>query len=167
MRLKLYTIDADYCNYLRRIDSRVSDIQGQKSGRPFVGVVLSVNGLDYFAPLSSPKPKHLKMPDSIDFVKIKKGEWGVINLNNMIPVQSSWITEVIHHPASTDTQKDKAYKTLIANQLTWCNSNKQRIQSSAARLRDVIVKGYASSKLLSRCCDFVKLEEACVKYKTK
>ena len=165
MRLKLYTIDAEYCNYLRSVDLRVSDVQGQKSGRPFVGVVLSVNGVDYFAPLSSPKPKHLKMPDSIDFIKIKKGEWGVINLNNMIPVQCSWITEVNHCAESTDAKKDKDYKTLIENQLTWCNSNKQHIQSSAARLRDVVVKGYAPLKLVSRCCDFLELEKACVKYK--
>lgn len=40
----------------------------------------------YFAPLSSPKPKHKRMKNMIDFFKIKDGELGAVNFNNMIPV---------------------------------------------------------------------------------
>ena len=40
--------------------------------------------MKYFAPLSSFKPKHKRLSETIDFIKI--GDMAVINLNNMIPV---------------------------------------------------------------------------------
>ena len=42
--------------------------------------------MKYFAPLSSPKQKHLKMKNDIDFYKLSNGKLGAINFNNMIPV---------------------------------------------------------------------------------
>ena len=51
--------------------------------RPFVGVLLEINKCKYFAPLSSPKPKHIKMKNQVDFYKIDSGKLGAINLNNM------------------------------------------------------------------------------------
>ena len=58
----------------------------EKELRPFVGVLFEIDGFEYFAPLSSPKPKHKNMKNTIDFFKIKGGELGAINFNNMIPV---------------------------------------------------------------------------------
>lgn len=57
---------------------------GHKAKRPFLGIVLTINDFSYYAPLTSPKPKHIKMKDQIDFIKINDGHWGAINLNNMI-----------------------------------------------------------------------------------
>ena len=51
-----------------------------------VGVLFKIDSKEYFAPLSSPKPKHLKMKNYVDFFKIDNGLLGVINFNNMIPV---------------------------------------------------------------------------------
>ena len=51
----------------------------KKAMRPYVGVVYTYNDLNYFAPLSSPKPKHLKMSEkAIDVFKIDKGNLGVL-----------------------------------------------------------------------------------------
>lgn len=50
------------------------------------GILFTVNGFHYYAPLTSPKPKHLQMKNQIDFLKINQGQWGAINFNNMIPV---------------------------------------------------------------------------------
>ena len=49
--MKLYYVDEDYINELRNVDERVLN----KSTRPYLGVVLSINDLNYFVPLSSPK----------------------------------------------------------------------------------------------------------------
>ena len=57
-----------------------------KEKRPFVGIILKINNINYFAPLSSPKEKHKKMKNNIDFLKINNGRDGVINLNNMIQI---------------------------------------------------------------------------------
>ena len=84
--LKIVKIDKNYCDYLRKYDMRVSYNYGIKENRPFIGVLFKINDLEYFAPLSSPKPKHLKMKNMVDFIKIDGGKLGAINLNNMIPV---------------------------------------------------------------------------------
>lgn len=71
-------VDAVYCDYLRKSDPCVPYTMEQKAIRPFVGIVFSVSNTHYYAPLTSPKPKHLRMKSQIDFLKIKGGEWGAI-----------------------------------------------------------------------------------------
>lgn len=84
--IKLYEVDGNYINFLlpyapHLFQNRKS---GQKNARKYIGVVLRVNGFDYFAPLSSFKDKHKTMKESVDFLKVK--DYAVINLNNMFPV---------------------------------------------------------------------------------
>ena len=86
MVFKLAKIDYMYCDYLRKYDKRVVYNKGKKELRPFIGVLFSIGDKEYFAPLSSPKPKHQIMKNNIDFFKIDNGTLGVINFNNMIPV---------------------------------------------------------------------------------
>lgn len=53
------------------------------------GILFKIDTFEYFAPLSSPKLKHIKMKNTLDFLKIKNGELGAINFNNMIPVMKN------------------------------------------------------------------------------
>ena len=56
---KIYTIDIDYVKMMNKIDSHIlwpEENDVVKNGRPYLGIVISYNGVDYFAPLSSPKP---------------------------------------------------------------------------------------------------------------
>lgn len=92
--LVLVKLDVNYCNYLRKFDSKVPYNYDKKLLRPFIGVLFEVNNCLYFAPLSSPKAKHLKMKDNIDFLKIKNGKLGAINFNNMIPVTNKNIVKI-------------------------------------------------------------------------
>lgn len=82
MNFSFYTVDTAYCDYLRESDPRVPYTMERKFIRPFVGIVFSVHNVHYYAPLTSPKPKHLHMKNQVDFLKIKGGEWGAINFNN-------------------------------------------------------------------------------------
>lgn len=84
--LMIVKINFDYCDYLRKHENRVSYNAGKKILRPFVGVLFQMNEFKYFAPLSSPKKKHLLMRDNQDFLRLDKGRLGAINFNNMIPV---------------------------------------------------------------------------------
>ncbi len=156
-RLSFYTLNTDYCDYLRKYDNRVPYTMQQKSNRPFIGVLLNINNHKYYAPLSSPKPKHLKMKNQIDFIKIKEGHWGVINLNNMIPVTNGMATKV--NPNNLHRSYDNtAYKNLLINQLTWCNANKDFILKRANILYAKVTNKEANQNLLKRCCDFALLE---------
>lgn len=80
-KLKLYKISEKYIHFLREVDP-VNVKYNKKERRPYVGVVLEIQQFFYFAPLASPKPKHLTMKNSLDFIKIDGGTLGVINLIN-------------------------------------------------------------------------------------
>lgn len=132
MNLSFYTVDSKYCDYLRQFDKCVPYTMDKKSTRPFIGVLLVVDNHKYYAPLSSPKPKHIKMKNQIDFIKINNGEWGAINLNNMIPIAEQFV-EKIDPNNITRTYDDVAYKNLLDNQLSWCNSHKDKILAQAKK----------------------------------
>ncbi len=85
-KFKIVKLNTNYCNFLRQFDEKVPFNYGKKETRPFIGVLFNVNSISYFAPLLSPKEKHLVMKNSIDFLKLDKGNLGAINFNNMIPV---------------------------------------------------------------------------------
>ena len=80
--------------FLRTFDSRVPYNADAKKLRPFIGILFRVHDIDYFAPLSSPKTKHRRLNDTIDFMKIDHGELGAINFNNMIPVTPANYQEI-------------------------------------------------------------------------
>ena len=67
-RLKLVKLDTDYCNYLRKYDSKVPYNAGTKDLRTFIGVLFMVEKCEYFAPLSSPKEKHKKLKNTLDLI---------------------------------------------------------------------------------------------------
>lgn len=154
MRLQFYSVDAKYCQYLRTYDPCVPNIEMEKESRPFIGIVIQVDNHSFYAPLTSPKPKHLNMKNQIDFIKINEGLWGAINLNNMIPVHASQVKLNYIGTNLVDNKEEKAYKGLLNNQLDWCNQNKNMILKKAKRLYSMIVNDDAPAILKNRCCNF-------------
>lgn len=165
MPFSFYTIDPIYCDFLRQYDCCIPHIKADKSNRPFIGIIFSINGFQYYAPLTSPKAKHLHMKNQIDFLKINKGIWGAINLNNMIPVPAECLTKVNMQISPADTKADIAYKNLLSNQLTWCNAHKSLILKQAEALYNTLTNGIAWDMLAKRCCNFKGAETLCLQYK--
>ena len=62
--MRIYRIKDEYIDFLRKYDKKVS--KNKKETRPFVGIVFEINNFKYFAPLSSPKEKYLKMNNRVD-----------------------------------------------------------------------------------------------------
>ena len=69
-RLKFYNIDNNYINYLYQFDNKVPYNKDQK--RPYIGIIIEVNNMKYFAPLFSPKQVHSKYSDNPTYMKIGK-----------------------------------------------------------------------------------------------
>ncbi len=158
--LKLYYIKQDYIDYLRKFDSKVP--YNKSYTRPYVGVVLYYKGFNYFAPLSSPKPKHLKISSrAVDVFKIDDGKLGVVNINNMLPVLDECLVELL------PTIKDIKYKILLENQLSFLNDNKRKLYHKVEVFYKRYLNGHLSINILSRCCDFKLLEEKCLEYNSK
>lgn len=164
MHFSFYRINADYCDFLRQADSHVPYTMRDKSVRPFVGIVFALNEYHYYAPLTSPKSKHLHMKNQIDFLKINGGVWGAINFNNMIPVHNACLHKVIIKAFPSDTQAETAYKNLLSNQLSWCNSHKDIITAHAQKLYSIITQGNGRKELTARCCNFAIAESQYLSY---
>ena len=107
--MKFYNIKDEYINYLKKYDAKVAD--NKKGKRPYVGVVLEIEGIKYYTPFTSPKEKHRKMKNTKDFRKINQGIYGAINFNNMIPVVESALLLI-----DIDAMEDSKYQRLLQNQ---------------------------------------------------
>lgn len=165
MKYNLVTISSDYCNYLRKFDNKVSYNFANKESRPFVGVLFEINKLKYFAPLSSPKPKHVTMKNQIDFYKINNGKLGVINFNNMIPVIEGCYNIIdLSKSKSSILKRDKVYYILLDKQLRWLIRNGNNINKKAKLLYDKKLSDTLNSSISSRCCNFKLLEIKCNEY---
>ena len=126
---KIIKVNSKYCDFLRKYDPKVTYNKGSKDLRPFVGALFKLETQEYFAPLSSPKKKHEKMVDKIDFIKINKGKYGAINLNNMIPV-----TKNQYKLLDLKNSENKGYTKILQNQLYWLNRKIKNFMKTAEKL---------------------------------
>ena len=88
-KIIIVKVNSKYCDFLRKYESKVPYNAGEKELKPFVGILFNIGNCEYFAPLSSPKPKHSRLTNTLDLIKMDNGKLGVINFNNMIPVNKS------------------------------------------------------------------------------
>lgn len=110
--MKIYEISGNYLDYLRKYDNRVSLLKDENFGRKYIGIVLTINNINYFAPLSSQvwktkiengakvfvlnnngqKILRMNKSDIILFeYKNSKNPLGAIKFNNMIPIPNALI----------------------------------------------------------------------------
>ena len=88
--MKFYHIKDDFITFLRQFDQKVPD--NKNESRPYVGVVLEIETIKYYAPFTSPKLKHKKMKNGKDFRKINNGIYGLLqNQYNYIKADESAI----------------------------------------------------------------------------
>ena len=161
--MKFYHIKDDYIVFLRQFDSKVSENKNQT--RPYVGIVLEIDTIKYYAPFSSPKPKHRKMKNSKDFRKIHKGIYGAINFNNMIPVLNDALIEI-----DISNIPDVQYRRLLQNQYNSIKADEEGIMKTAANLRELIFDDENNltehDKIVKqRCCNLQLLEEKYTEWK--
>ena len=74
-RLKIFEVKSEYIQYLSNYQKHLFLHTNEKGKRKYIGIVFQINGINFFAPLSSYKTKHL---------------------NNMIPVPNSQIVEIVY-----------------------------------------------------------------------
>lgn len=158
--VKIYEISRDYVSYLSAFAPHLfcNSKPGQANERKYIGIVLQVNKMDYFVPLSSFKPKHKKMPDMIDFIKVR--DYAVINLNNMFPVPAGEYNYV-----DFGNVKDSRYKSLLLAEYRYIKSIQGIIRQNAADLYQYKLEHKNDTSLSKRCNDFVLLESKCSEYK--
>lgn len=169
--MKWYALNKKYVHYLKQYDSIVPNIDYTGKLKCFLGIIIksSSSGLDYFAPLTSYKPKFKDMSNDIDFFRLvgNNGKiYGAIDVNNMIPVPKSEYTEITFDNLSdfrdfSTNREKKQYWKLLQAELSCVNE--KILCNNAAKLYR-FVTNYPQSSIAQRCCNFILLEEKCNKY---
>ena len=160
---KIVKVDSKYCDYLRQYDNKVSYNAGTKDLRPFIGVLFMIDKCEYFAPLSSPKPKHSKLKNTLDLIKIENGTYGVVNFNNMIPVMDKNYV-IFDLNKKTENRAENFRLELLRNQLRWLTANKKEVNTKSKLLYNLYKNNKLPKNVKDRCCNFPLLEEKCREY---
>lgn len=169
--LKLYKVLPKYIELLRDEskggDESVYIVDGNKSNRPFVGIVAVFNDCNYFIPLTSYKKrfKYLTAKEP-DFTPIYRNGNLVAGLefNKMIPVPLNQIRPLDMEMRKHDSDKRKEAKELRIYEQNWCNKNKDLIIDKATKLYNMYVNKDKNYKNIKYCVNFPKLEILCAKY---
>ena len=137
-----------------------------------VGILLNIGTFRYYVPISSAKPKHQKMSNSLDFHKLQDEPSGylyaVLNINNMIPVPDNCVTQLKYNQVSNfrsfKSEKEQTdYIYLLQKEKALIDRVQDTLQSKALKLYQKCTAKPGSS-LASRCCNFKMLEEKCASY---
>ena len=160
---KIVCVDSKYCDYLRKFDNRVTYNFNEKQLRPFVGILFKVNNYQYFVPLSSPKKKHKNMKNTLDFFKIKNGELGAVNFNNMIPLNNENYELIDLNKKINDLDEIK-YQKMLKEQLKWLNKNYDQVKNKSYKLYNLYINNRLPKKIMDRCCNFILLEQKSKEY---
>ncbi len=163
--MKFYHIKDDYIQFLRSYDSKVAE--NKQESRPYVGVVFEISSICYYAPFTSPKPKHQKMKNGKDFRKINHGVYGAINFNNMIPVPNESLILI-----DIDNEPDQQYRRLLQNQYKAIKADWDAVKKTAEKLRDLVLTldeelNSYDKQVKERCCNLALLESVYTNYAKK
>ena len=144
INLHFYTIDIEYIKYLYSFDTEVyfNKERHDYEGKPYLGILIYNNTIPYFIPLTSAKPKHLKLKNTgVDYLviyenikppeihkkdivkKMSNGEFkkllSIIDLKKAIPV-----AEGCSHKIDIRNHKDR---DLLAKEYEFCKQKKNTI----------------------------------------
>ena len=170
-RFKLYHVNIKYIRNLHNIDDNVPSTspQTRKQTRPFLGIIVLINGSKFYIPFTSNSDKKNKnfesMHENITFRKIRDKDGTVLaalNLNNMIPIQEEYVTKINLKIHPNDTPKLRHWKKLCIKELNWCQSHQNEIE----RLTNELYRLYISNEHFSKrkiCLNFPMLEKECNK----
>jgi protein AbiQ len=150
-KLYFYEVDVTYTDFLRKYgDHKIPYIRYSENDRFLCGVLFEINGMNYFAPISSyrhPQKSNIILKDH------HGSDIGSIRFSYMFPVPLSLVRQ------KDFTEKGESYQRLLDEEYNFCTKNSQRIISKAKHIYQN-VKGNKDSTLVKNCCDFNSLEKA-------
>ena len=148
--LRIYRVSDHYIRFLNSRDSKVQ--YNKNARRPYVGVVFSFGGFQYFVPMESPKPNHVNIKPGKHIIKLDGGRYGLLGFNNMIPVHKDALIAL-----DIDAEPDEEYRELLKRQAALCNRMKADILNHAQMTYFDVVND-KNKFLVSISCNFRNLE---------
>ena len=151
----LYSLSDSYIDELKKVESKVM----HNKERPYVGPVFQHNGLKWYAPMTSDKNNETLQAGFIWLFMVfdpdTQKRTAHLSLRNMIPVPD----REIH--LFDFNKKGEDYRSLLSKQHLFIKSEQTRILKKAKTYYEIVVNKQVGEAMLSRSCDFSKLEAAC------
>ena len=119
------------------------------------GIVLQVNDVDYYVPLTSYKQKK---PDNFLIIADNGQVVSSLRFNYMFPIPKELVSVRV-----IEAEPDRAYRALLAQELRCCIKNQNEIQRLAERTYKRVLLG-KDKGLVVNSCDFLLLEQKCAEY---
>lgn len=148
MELDFYTIDSSYVAKLQDVQEHVRN----NLDRKYIGVVLELNGIKYYVPLCSPKPKMHNWANKMDVYLLDNGKYGFLDFANMLPVPDRFI-----YRFSINNVTDLKYKSLLQRQKRII-SNLQESEIIFKKANKVWKRKIREKEKFNYCLDFKKME---------
>ncbi len=154
--IKFYDIDEDYVKYLQTIDRQIPNIHYSSNNKFICGIVLEMNGVNYYAPIS-----HMTQKQQTNLLIYDNNKpISSIRFSFMLPAYSDVLTVKNFKEIA---KVDVAYANLLASEFNYCISHEEDIIKKALSVYKI---GYNKNHRLNyTCCDFKKLEENYMNYK--
>lgn len=174
-----YNIDLAYLKYLHHIDSEVRYSEEKAYNRkPFLGILVIINSYNYFIPLTSSKPKHLRwkiigkdyfliyetiQPEErrpSDIIRAHDSKLlkllAVLDVKKMIPVPDG-----LHSQINFAQVQDINYQGLLWKEFRSCQRIKKRVLETA---ETIYREQKETGTVYPMFCNFTALEKACDAY---
>lgn len=147
-----YYIDKEYCDFLRTFDPKVPELNYDEYDKFFCGVVLDVNGIRYYAPISH--DTHVQRTNLLIYDKGRAVS--SIKFSFMVPVMQEKLLARLDF--GEIAQKDPKYADLLRAEYRYCSTTQMQ-QKIVAKANSVYRIGCNKNHRLNiNCCQFDVLE---------
>lgn len=149
--IAFYEIDNNYINFLKLYDSQIPNIAYSSNNKFVCGIVLKINGCQYYAPVS-----HFNRKQRTNFPIYNNGHIiSTIRLCFMFPIPSDQ-TILKKIDFNLLKIKDSKYAQLVQYEYFYCKKN---LNELLAQAQNVYKIGTNKNHILNKtCCDFTYLE---------
>lgn len=156
--IKFYDVDTNYINFLRKIDNQIPNMSYESHDKFVCGVVLNIDDVEYYAPIS-----HFNKPQKTNFPIIDNGKIiSTVRFCFMFPALHSVLKKKNFKKIS---ELDPKYADLLSTEYKYCKSH---IEELTKRAYSVYKIGCNKNHCLNyTCCDFKKLESYYTQYNEK
>ncbi|WP_052335672.1 type III toxin-antitoxin system ToxN/AbiQ family toxin [Faecalispora jeddahensis] len=153
-QFKFYEVDKEYVKFLQKYEGKIPNISYDTNDKFVCGVLFVINGMKYFAPISS----FTKQQKTNVLIKSASGKIiSSVRLSFMFPIPDQLVR------VKDFSKEEYRYRRLLMEELDFCNKNSHKIVKKALYIYQTVKDG-SDALLKKNCCDFDRLESVYTQY---
>ena len=172
---KVYSVSDAYISYLREHEPNVysNKEDNRTHTRKYIGIVMDMNGFNYYIPMSSPKESDYQIAGDGKVIKKSivpimritekcngaKELKGTLRISHMIPVPEA---ELVLY--DLDHEEDLDYKALVSAEIIFIRKNADKIRDNAELLYKQKMNNDETAGYVKSALNYIKLEKLCRQY---